>query len=141
MRVEGALFGTVALTELVNATSRVEQYVLTGVERVRLRANFQLNEWVGVTFELNRVAGLNSRTCQELVVARQVVEYHIAVLRVNALFHNLSISFLSSSRFPTEKDCKDNGSNWYGQTLFAVVWWVDNQSRMVEPLPNFAGKT
>ncbi len=54
------LFVTVLLTELVNTAGGIEQYVLTRVERVRLRANFDFYQWVRLTFKLHRVFGLNS---------------------------------------------------------------------------------
>lgn len=49
----------VLLAEFIDTTGGVEQDVLTGVERVRLRANLDLHQRVRLSFVLNRVSRLN----------------------------------------------------------------------------------
>lgn len=132
----GVVFGAVALAELVHAAGRIEQYVLARIERVRLRANFNLDERIGLAFELDGVFGLNRGAGQKFIVARQVVEYHRAVFRVNALFHGLLFSFLSSSRFPTEKDCKGTAFIGDCQDFSAVLFRLDYQANKVAPFAN-----
>jgi len=87
LRFRCGWLSAITLAELVHAARCVEQHVLARVERVRLRAYFDLYERIGSAFELNVVSCLNSRAGFEFEVARQVVKYHIAVFRVNALFH------------------------------------------------------
>jgi hypothetical protein len=76
------------LAELVNAASGVDDFVLTGVERMRFRRNFNLHQRIFFTFVSDVFASLDCRTGDELEIVRNVVEQDFAVIWVNAVFHN-----------------------------------------------------
>jgi len=81
--------GTKLLTELLDATSGVDDLVLTGVERMRFGRNFDLHEWVLLAFEFGCFACADSRAGDEFEVVRHVVEQNFAVIWMDALLHGL----------------------------------------------------
>jgi hypothetical protein len=81
---------TVAAHELVYATSCVNELRLTSVEGVRSRRDFQLNNGVSFAFEFYSVVSLASRTREEHVTVRHILEYYGTIIfRVKTFFHFL----------------------------------------------------
>jgi hypothetical protein len=75
------------LAEFVDATSSIDNLVLTRVERVRLGRYFDFYQRIILTFKLDGLAGLYGGAGQEFEVARQVVHNNVAILRMDAFFH------------------------------------------------------
>ena len=75
------------LTELVDATGRINDFVFARIERMRLGRNFNFEQRILLPIELDSFARLNGRAGQEFEVAREVVHDNFAVLGVDAFFH------------------------------------------------------
>ena len=54
-----------AVHELINATCSVDKLSLTSVEGVRSRRNFNLDEWIFLTFKYFSLVRLSCRAGQE----------------------------------------------------------------------------
>lgn len=57
------------LAELVDATSRIHNFVLAGIKRVRLGRYFDFHQWIILTFKRDGLAGLYGGTGQKFEVA------------------------------------------------------------------------
>lgn len=77
----------VALLELVDAAAGVHDLVLAGVEGVRLARDFDLDQRVLGTFELDGFLGPDGGAGLENQVAGQILEDHFAIVGVNVGFH------------------------------------------------------
>jgi hypothetical protein len=75
------------LAEFFNAASGIDDFVLAGVERVRFRRNFDLDQRIFFAFKGGGFAGVHGRTGDEFEVAGQIVEHHVAVIWMNIGFH------------------------------------------------------
>ena len=79
---------TVAAHELVNATSGVNELVLTSVEGVRGARDLDLYHRVSFSFKLYSVIGFAGRACKEHIAVGHILEYDGAIVfRVNTFFH------------------------------------------------------
>jgi hypothetical protein len=81
----------VTLVEFLHTTCGIQQHFLTGVERVRLRAHFNLKYRVGVAIRPHdSFAGFDGRLRQKLKLRRGVVKYHVSVVWMNIAFHAIA---------------------------------------------------
>jgi hypothetical protein len=83
-----------AIAEALNASTHVVHRLLgAGVERVRFAGGVKLDEWqVAAIFHLDHFLGVGARTGHELESIGHVLETNVAVIWVNACFHDFSIS-------------------------------------------------
>ena len=100
---------TVAAHELIDASGRVDELALTGVEGVRGAGDFYFYHWVSLAFELYGVISLCSRLRKE----------HIAVGHV--LEHDGAIVFWMNSFFHCYLNVDKNVSACKGTTFFPIV--------------------
>src|SRR5450830_282266 len=91
--------GTEFLTELLDATSGVDDFVFAGVERVRFSRNLDLYQWVFFTVVGDFFAGLDGRTGNEFEIARQVVENNFAVIWMDIGFHVILSRLVAKQHF------------------------------------------
>ena len=81
--------GTELLTELLDATGGIDDFVLAREEWVRFSRNLDLHQWVFFTVVGDFFAGLDGRTGNEFEIARQVVENNFAVIWMGIDFHGI----------------------------------------------------
>jgi len=80
----------VALLETVDAPARIHDLVLTGVERMRLARNFDLDQRIFLAiFPLDGFAGLDGRSGLERKIAGQVLKNDFAVIWMNFCLHGV----------------------------------------------------
>jgi hypothetical protein len=80
----------VALLELVDTTSRVDDFVLARVERVRLRRDFDADQRIFFTvcpLHFFFAFDIGSRLGQEFEIARRIKKDHFVVRWMNVGFH------------------------------------------------------
>jgi hypothetical protein len=81
----------VLVHELLYATSSINAFVLTSVERVRLGRDFQFEQWILFTVvPSDYVLGLDARASQECVTALKIFKNYVAINRVNAFSHGIA---------------------------------------------------
>ena len=79
---------TIAAHELVNATSGVNELVLTSVEWVRSARDFNFYHGVSFAFKFYRVISLAGRTSKEHIAVGHILKYDgTIVLGMNTFFH------------------------------------------------------
>ena len=83
----------IAAHELVYATCCVDELRLTCVEGVRSVGDFQLNERIGLTFELDGLVGLAGRAAEEHVTVAHVLEHNGTVILWMKSFFHFDVSF------------------------------------------------
>ena len=81
--------GTELLTELLDATSGIDDFVLAREEWVRFSRNLDLHQWVFFTVVGDFFAGLDGRAGNEFEIARQIVENNFAVFWMGIDFHGI----------------------------------------------------
>src|SRR5450830_1819679 len=81
--------GTELLTELLDATSGIDDFVLAREEWVRFSRNLDLHQWVFFTVVGDFFAGLDGRAGNEFEIARQIVENNFAVFWMGIDFHGV----------------------------------------------------
>jgi hypothetical protein len=91
--------GTELLTELLDATSGIDDFVLAREEWVRFSRNLDLHQWVFFTVVGDFFAGLDGRTGNEFEIARQVVENNFAVIWMDIGFHGILSSLVAKQHF------------------------------------------
>ena len=80
-----------ALVELLHTSGRVQDALLTRVERVRGTGNFHVNDGVGVAvFEFNRLVARTGGTSQKALPRGQVAKHDGSVLGVDVSLHCIS---------------------------------------------------
>ena len=78
----------VAAHELINATGRIDELALTGVEGVRAGRDFELYHGILFAFEFHGLGGLSGRTAEEHIAIAHVLEDNRAIVSgMNTLFH------------------------------------------------------
>lgn len=91
-RLSLCLFGKFAefLVELVNTACRIHKLHFTRKERVAVRRNLHLDQWVFLAvFPLNGLFRVGAGATQKRIVSRNILEDHCAItLRMNIVFHN-----------------------------------------------------
>jgi hypothetical protein len=91
--------GTEFLTELLDAASRVDDFVLAREEWVRFSRHLDFHQRVFFTVVGDFFAGLDGRTGNEFEIARQVVENNFAVIWMGIDFHGLLSSLVAKQHF------------------------------------------
>src|SRR6218665_1979798 len=77
-----------ALIELLDTPGRVEDALLARVERVRLGGNFNINDGVGLTVNLNGLAARHRRTSEKRRPGGEIAEHNRVVFRMNIGLHS-----------------------------------------------------
>src|SRR6218665_1611340 len=84
-----------ALIELLDTPGRVEDALLARVERVRLGGNFNIDDGIGLTVNLNGLAARHRRTSEKRRPGGEIAEHNRVVFRMNIGLHS---SFLCCLR-------------------------------------------